>query len=71
MSRARDEAAALRAARTERLTELDALRYGLEQVDETPGHGEDVDLRLEIDRLGNADALRRSRRVRAPCPGRG
>ncbi|MFN8084582.1 MAG: DNA repair protein RecN [Dermatophilaceae bacterium] len=58
---ARDEAAALRAARTERLTELDALRYGLEQVDETaPATGEDVDLRLEIDRLGNADALRRA-----------
>ena len=58
---ARDEAAALHTARTERLTELDALRYGLDQVDATaPTAGEDVALRLEIDRLGHADALRRA-----------
>lgn len=58
---AREEAAALRAARAERLTELDALRYGLDQVDATaPTAGEDVELRREIDRLGHADALRRA-----------
>ena len=49
---ARDEAAALHTARTERLTELDALRYGLDQVDATaPTTGEDVALRLEQTRV--------------------
>jgi DNA repair protein RecN (Recombination protein N) len=45
----------------ERAQEADLLRFGLAEIGAvTPGAGEDVALRAEIERLGHVDALRRA-----------
>ncbi len=56
---ARAEVAALRAAASERSREAELLRLGLAEVEAVaPSAGEDAALRVEVDRLANADDLR-------------